>query len=153
MKNLFLISFLLFICTSSVVLAQQQEYGGQHNGNGQQGNWTPPPPADRAKNFVSKMSEKVEMTQQQKDSLQLVFTKFFMDIQTYKVADNPGVFDQLKMKRDSSVKRILVDDSKYGAYQNFMASMKQHAQGNGNQGNWHQTQKDGSQDPNMNNPH
>jgi len=136
---------LIFLCFSIAALAQENGNEEHHHGNWQQGQqqqqWQQQSPDDRAKAVVSQLSNKVQVTQQQKDSLQLTFRKFFSDLQTYDVKDNPDVLNQLKTKRDASVKRILADDSKYADYQNFIASMKQHAQGQGNQGdhqdNWH----------------
>ena len=162
------ISFIIFFACigASNCFAQQSGYGhhshGDYQGGQQQGNWQQQSPDDRAKAFVSKLSEKVDVSSQQKDSLQFIFKKFFNDLQTYKTQDSPDIFDELKSKRDNSVKRVLSDSTKYAAYQNYMFAMQhahQNNQGNtnGNQDqnqNWHHSQNGDDQSfPDDNNPH
>jgi hypothetical protein len=163
MKNLWLLIFFALIGAGNC-FAQQNGYGqhshGDYQGGQQQGNGKQQSPDDRAKAFVSKLSEKMDVTSQQKDSLQFIFKKFFTDLQTYKTQDNPDIFDELKSKRDNSVKQVLADSSKYAAYQNYMFAMQhahQNNQSNTNNDqdqNWHHGQNGDDQNfPGDNNPH
>lgn len=175
MKKFWIVAFIAGMGTASC-FAQQPSYGGgqsgysggghhshgdwQGQGGQQQGNWQQQSPDDRAKAFVSKLSEKVDVSSQQKDSLQIIFKKFFTDLQIYKTQDSPDIFDELKSKRDVSVKRILADSTKYAAYQNFMFAMQKARQNNQGDMNhdqdqdWHHGQNGDDQNfPDDNNPH
>src|SRR5215831_12171694 len=102
MKKKILIPVMVVV-TTLAAYAQQGESGQPHgNWQGhQQGgsNWQEQSPDDRAKAFVSKFSEKVQITSDQKDSLQAIFKKFFDNVQLYNAQSSPDIFDALKNKR------------------------------------------------------
>jgi hypothetical protein len=91
-------------------------------------------PDDYAKNMVAQISEKVELSDGQKDSLTVVF-KGFMESQREAMANRDrDKLMSLREKRDKDAEKIIKDKKKIKAYRKFIeeqAPMGRGPRGNG----------------------
>ncbi len=121
MKNQSLL-FLVIIFFSLSFPAQSQQ--SQKQMRQQQVSMEDMSSADRSKIFVDRISPKLDLTKNQKDSLTLIFTRFIDDVQKYKAENTPQIVDYMQKKRDENVKLLLRDDKKYEKYLQVLDDMK-----------------------------
>ncbi len=79
---------------------------------------------DRAKMFVSRLAQKVELTKNQKDSITLIYTQYMDEIQKYRAENNAKVIMYMMKSRDDKVKILLHDDLKYEKYLLFLEDIQ-----------------------------
>lgn len=79
---------------------------------------------DRAKMFVSRLAQKVELTKNQKDSITLIYTQYMDDIQKYRAENNAKVIMYMMKSRDDKIKVLLHDDLKYEQYLLFLEDIQ-----------------------------
>lgn len=79
---------------------------------------------DRAKMFVSRLAQKVELTKNQKDSITLIYTQYMDDIQKYRAENNAKVIMYMMKSRDEKIKLLLHDDLKYEQYLLFLEDIQ-----------------------------
>ena len=79
---------------------------------------------DRAKLFVSRLAQKVELTKNQKDSITLIYTQYMDDIQKYRAENNAKVITYMMKSRDEKIKILLHDDLKYEQYLLFLEDIQ-----------------------------
>lgn len=90
-------------------------------------------PEDYAKNMVTQLSEKMELSDGQKDSLTVVF-KGFMESQREAMANRDREkLMSLREKRDKDAEKIIKDKDKIKAYRQFLE--EQAPMGRGRRGN------------------
>lgn len=90
-------------------------------------------PEDYAKNMVTQLSEKMELSDGQKDSLTVVF-KGFMESQREAMANRDREkLMSLREKRDEDAEKIIKDKDKIKAYRKFLE--EQAPMGRGRRGN------------------
>ena len=76
----------------------------------------PVSPEAQMKMFVDRISPKLNLTKNQKDSLAMIFLKFMDDLQKYHAENNEKVVAFMTKNRDDKVKNLLRDSTKYFKY-------------------------------------
>jgi len=79
---------------------------------------------ERTKMFIDKLAKKIELSNDQKDSVTKVYTEFIDNLMKYRAGNNPKVITYLMKSRDDKVKNILRDDKKYDQYLLFLEEIK-----------------------------
>ena len=105
--------FVVSLLTCSILAMAQDEQ--RHN---------TPSQGERAKMVAEQIAQKINLTKNQKDSLNTIFNQFADDIQKYQTQENDKVFNYLVKSRDDKVKNLLHDDGKYDKYILVMEDMK-----------------------------
>jgi hypothetical protein len=91
--------------------------------------------ADKAaERKVQRLSDSIEMTETQKNSMKGVFEKFYTEIHEIRKAE---IHDKAEMKkakeiRDAEVKKILNDDTKFSKYESMTSRKHRNGEAMGN---------------------
>ncbi len=104
-----LIAFLIF-CSGQTMAQQNQQ--------------KEIPVEEQMKMFVVSMAKKIEMTQNQKDSMTMAYIGFIDDVQKYRADNNAKVLTFLMNSREEKIKKIFHDEKKYEKYLLFLEDMK-----------------------------
>jgi len=88
---------------------------------------------ERAERTVTALSEKIEVTDDQKVELTAIFTTFYEDIVANR--GDRSAMRELVSTRDEQVKLILDDEAKYEAYTEMLAERRKRARGRKRGGN------------------
>ena len=81
-------------------------------------------PQEMAKNTVSKMSEEITLQFAQQDSLTVIFSKFYIEMDKSRETGDYAAIKQLKSDRDAKVKALLSSEN-YKAYLQFMRKQQE----------------------------
>jgi len=82
------------------------------------------PAQDRMKEFIDRLSPKLNLSKGQKDSLTAIFVRFMDDIQKYHAENNAKVITFMMKTRDEKVKNLLHDTLKFDKYLLIMEDIK-----------------------------
>jgi hypothetical protein len=82
------------------------------------------PAEDRMKEFIDRISPKLNLSKGQKDSLTAIFVRFMDDIQKYHAENNAKVITFMMKTRDEKVKNLLHDTLKFDKYLLVMEDIK-----------------------------
>ena len=82
------------------------------------------PVQEQMKMFVVSLAKKIEMTQNQKDSITMAYICFIDDVQKYRADNNAKVLTFLMNSREEKIKKIFHDEKKYDKYLLFLEDMK-----------------------------
>lgn len=94
-------------------------------------------PEEYAKNMVTALSEKIELSDVQKDSLTVTFKSFRETVATA-MQDRQTARDKMASateKRDKAVEAILSDKDKFKAYKKFLEEQRPMGRQGGQRGN------------------
>jgi hypothetical protein len=84
----------------------------------------PMPSADRARNTVERISKTVAFTNQQKNDVIAIFTKFFDDVRAQQAFRDPSKLEPLEKARDAKVEKLLNNPKLNKQYQDAVKEMK-----------------------------